>query len=161
MACPIPDAMRFEDAAVLPLAVSTASCGLFQTDQLGLRYPTADAEPTGQVVLVWGGSTSVGSNAIQLATAAGYEVVTTATPRNFDHVASLGAVRAFDYSSPTVLDDIVAALQGRTLAGAIAFGDTGAASCVRIVARCTGNKFVSIASPPVSFASSPTAAAAG
>ena len=67
MASPIPDAMPFEDAAVLPLAVSTAACGLFQTDQLGLRHPSAKAEPTGQTVLVWGGSTSVGSNAIQLA----------------------------------------------------------------------------------------------
>ncbi len=151
LTCPVPDAMTYQDAAVLPLAVSTAACGLFQTDQLGLRHPTADAEPTGQTVLVWGGSTSVGSNAVQLAVAAGYEVITTASPRNFDHVRSLGATQAFDYRSPTVLPDIVAAFRDRTLAGAIAFGTTGADSCVRIVGACRGNRFVAIANPPVSF----------
>src|ERR1019366_9295920 len=108
-ASPIPDTMPFKDAAVLPLATSTAACGLFQTDQLRLRHPSVNAEPTGQTLLVWGGSTSVGP-------------------------------------------DIIAAFEGRTLAGAIAFGTTSAPSCVRIVSACKkGNKFVSIGSPPVSF----------
>jgi len=151
MASPIPDTLPFEDAAVLPLAVSTAACGLFQTDQLGLRHPSENAEPTGQTLLVWGGSTSVGSNAIQLATAAGYEVITTASPRNFEYVKSLGAAQVFDYNSPSVVPDIIAAFEGRTLAGAIAFGTTSAASCVRIVGACKGNRVVSIASTPVAF----------
>lgn len=151
LSCPIPDTLPFEDAAVLPLAVSTAACGLFQTSHLGLRHPSADPEPTGQTLLVWGGSTSVGSNAIQLAAAAGYEVITTASPRNFDYVRSLGAGQVFDYNSPNVVPDVTAAFAGRTLAGAIAFGTTGAASCVRIVRGCKGNKFVAIATPPVSF----------
>jgi NADPH:quinone reductase-like Zn-dependent oxidoreductase len=34
----------------------------------------------------YGGSTSDGSNAIQIAVAAGYEVITTSSPRNFDYV---------------------------------------------------------------------------
>lgn len=154
MAAPIPDTMAFEDAAVLPLGVSTAACGLFQKDQLGLGHPSANAAPTGETVLVWGGSTSVGSNAIQLAAAAGYEVITTASPRNFEYVKSLGASQAFDYNSPNVIPDIIAAFEARTLAGAIAFGTTSAASCVRIVGACEkGNKFVSIGSPPVSFES--------
>jgi len=151
MASPIPDTLPFEDAAVLPLATSTAACGLFQHDQLGLRPPSLTAEPTGQTVLIWGGSTSVGSNAIQLAAAAGYEVITTASPRNFDYVHSLGAAQAFDYNSPDVVPDIIAAFTGRTLAGAIAIGTTSAASCVRITGACQGSKFVSIATPPVSF----------
>lgn len=152
MASPIPDSLPFEDAAVLPLATSTAAVGLFQADQMGLRHPSADAGPTGQTVLVWGGSTSVGSNAIQLATAAGYEVITTASPRNFEYVKSLGATQVFDYNSPSVVSDIIAAFEHRTLAGAIAIGTTSAPSCVRIVGACEGSKFVSIATPPVSFA---------
>ena len=151
LASPIPDTLPFEDAAVLPLAVSTAACGLFQTDQLGLRHPSVNAEPTGETLLVWGGSTSVGSNAIQLAAAAGYEVITTASPRNFEYVRSLGASQAFDYNSPSVVPDIIAAFESRRLAGAIAFGTTSAASCLRIVGACQGNRFVSMASPPVSF----------
>jgi NADPH:quinone reductase-like Zn-dependent oxidoreductase len=151
MASPIPGTMPFEDAAVLPLAVSTAACGLFQADQLQLRHPSENAEPTGETVLVWGGSTSVGSNAIQLAAAAGYEVMTTASPHNFEYARSLGASHVFDYNSPSAVPDIIAAFQDRTLAGAIAIGATGAASCVRVAGACKGNRFVSIASPPVSF----------
>lgn len=143
--------MPFEDAAVLPLATSTAACALFQSDQLGLRPPSPDPQPAGQTVLVWGGSTSVGSNAIQLAVAAGYQVITTASPRNFDYVRSLGAAQAFDYNSPGVEADIIAALQDRTLAGAIAIGTTSAPACVRIAGACPGSKFVSVATPPVSF----------
>lgn len=153
MACPIPDAMAFEDAAVLPLALSTAACSLFQDDHLGLHYPSAAAVPTGETVLVWGGATSVGSNAIQLAVAAGYEVITTASPHNFAYVTSLGASQVFDYASPTVVPDLIAAFSGRTLAGAIAIGTTSAAAAIQIVGACTGNRFVSIATPPVSFAS--------
>jgi NADPH:quinone reductase-like Zn-dependent oxidoreductase len=67
MASPIPRSMSYENAAVLPLALSTAACGLFQKDQLALHYPSATPTPTGTTLLVWGGSTSVGSNAIQLA----------------------------------------------------------------------------------------------
>ncbi len=151
MASLIPDTLPFEEAAVLPLAVSTAACGLFQNDQLGLRRPSVNAEPTGETVLVWGGSTSVGSNAIQLAAAAGYEVITTASPRNFEYVKSLGAAEVFDYNSPSVVPDIIAAFKGRPLAGAIALGTTSAASCVRIAGSCRGNKFVSMATPSVSF----------
>ncbi len=152
LAAPIPDAMAFEDAAVLPLAISTAACGLFQKDQLGLRHPSLDPAPTGETVLVWGGSTSVGSNAIQLAVAAGYEVITTASPHNFEYVRSLGAAQVFDYSSPSVVPDIIAAFRNRRLAGAIAIGTTSADSCVRIVGACPGRKFVSVASPAVSLA---------
>jgi Zn-dependent alcohol dehydrogenase len=151
LACPIPDAMPYEHACVLPLALSTAAGGLFQTDQLGLQHPSEQAQPTGQTVLIWAGSTSVGSNAIQLAAAAGYEVITTASPRNHDYVTSLGAAQAFDYNSPTVVDDLTAALAGKPLAGALAIGTTSAEACARVVRSCTGRKFISIASTPVSF----------
>ena len=152
MASQIPDSLSYERAAVLPLGVSTAACALFQSDHLGLRHPGANAAPTGQTVLVWGGSTSVGSNAIQLAAAAGYEVITTCSPRIFEYVKSLGAESAFDYHDPAVVRHITTAFTGRTLAGAIAIGTTSADACIRIVAKCSGNRFVSIATPPVSFA---------
>ena len=67
LAAPLPETLSFEEAATLPLAVSTASCALFEAAWLGLQLPSANPTPTGQTVLVWGGSTSVGSQAIQLA----------------------------------------------------------------------------------------------
>ncbi len=151
MAAPIPDTMSYEDAAVLPLSLSTAACGLFQKNHLALRYPSATAEPTGETLLVWGGSTSVGSNAIQLAVAAGYEVIATCSPRNFGYVTSLGANRVFDYTSDTVVRDITAAFAGKTLAGALAVGTGSGELCRDIVRACKGSKVISMASQAVSF----------
>jgi len=158
MACPIPDAMAFENAAVLPLGLSTAACGLFQKDYLALDYPSANAKPTGKTLLVWGGSTSVGSNAIQLAVAAGYEVIATASPKNFDYLKSLGASMVFDYASKTVVPDIIKAFNGRTGAGAIAIGAGSASKCLDIVGACTGDKFIATASTPVSLQKAPAGA---
>ncbi len=152
MACLIPDFLPYESAAVLPLGLSTAACALYQSDLLGLELPSSSAVSLGRTVLIWGGSSSVGSNAIQLAKASGYEVYTTASPKNFEYVLSLGAARAFDYRAPNVIEEIIDALQGRDVAGAIAIGETGAASCVKIIRKCSGNKFVAITTPPVSFA---------
>ncbi len=151
MAAPIPDAMAFEDATVLPLGLSTAACGLFQKDFLAMNAPSATPAPTGKTLLVWGGSTSVGSNAIQLAVAAGYEVIATASPRNFDYVKRLGARAAFDYRSKTLISDIVDALQGREIAGALAIGLGSAAACIDIAGACNGNRFVALATPAASF----------
>jgi NADPH:quinone reductase-like Zn-dependent oxidoreductase len=151
LAAPIPDAMGFEDAAVLPLGLSTAACGLFQKDFLALNPPSAAPPRSGKTLLVWGGSTSVGSNAIQLAVAAGYDVVTTASPRNFAYVKRLGAREAFDYRSKTVIADIVGALRGREIAGALAIGVGSAPACIDIVGASKGNRFVAMATPPTSF----------
>ncbi len=151
MASPIPSTMSYESAAVLPLGLSTAACGLFQKNYLALQYPSAGPKTTGKTVLVWGGLTSVGSNAIQLAVATGYEVVTTASPRNFEYVQRLGASQVFDYNSKSVVRDVIAAFKGKTLAGALAIGTGSAEFCVDIVHACSGTKVVSTASTPVSF----------
>ena len=54
-------------------------------------------------------SAAVGQSAIRLAAHAGYKVVTTASPRNFDLVRSLGASAVFDYHAPDVVAQITAA----------------------------------------------------
>jgi NADPH:quinone reductase-like Zn-dependent oxidoreductase len=151
MASPIPDSLSYEHASVLPLGISTAACGLFQKDHLALEYPSENAKPTGETLLVWGGSTSVGSNAIQLAVAAGYQVITTASPANFGYVQGLGASYAFNYNSPTIVNELVEAFRGRTIAGAIAIGATSASACLDVVHRSEGKKFVSMASFPLDF----------
>lgn len=151
MAARIPATLSYECASVLPLGLSTAACGLFQKDQLALQYPTENAKPTGKTLLVWGGSTSVGSNAIQLAGAAGYEVITTASPANFGYVKGLGATSVFDYNSPSVVKDLIKAFAGKTIAGAIAVGSNSARTCLDVVHASRGNKFVSIATFPIDF----------
>jgi len=149
MASSIPDALSYESAAVIPLGVSTAACGLFQEDQLALQYPTTHPKSTGKTLLVWGGATSVGCNAIQLAVAAGYEVITTASPKNFDYVKKLGASHAFDYRSKTIIDDLIHAFKGKTTVGALTMGSGAAEACMDVLDKCTGDKFISMATYPL------------
>jgi NADPH:quinone reductase-like Zn-dependent oxidoreductase len=151
MASPMPDALSFEAGAVLPLALSTAASGLFEQDLLALGRPSAAPRARGETLVIWGGSTSVGSNAIQLAVAAGYDVIATASPRNFDYVTKLGARLAFDYNSKSVVSDIIKALRGRKVAGAFAIGPDSAGHCITILSACEGNRFVAMANPPASF----------
>lgn len=149
MASPIPEHISYESACVIPLGASTAACGLFQEDQLNLRYPSAVPEHTGKTVIVWGASTSVGCNAIQLATAAGYDVITTASPQNFGLVKRLSAKQVFDYRSRTIIPDMIQALQGKDVAGALTMGQGAVEACLDILPHCRGNKFIAMASYPV------------
>jgi len=66
MVSPIPSGFSYESASVLPLGLSTAASGLFQKNLLALQHPSINPKPTGKSLLIWGGSTSVGSNAIQV-----------------------------------------------------------------------------------------------
>lgn len=123
--CPIPDGISFESACVIPLALATAAAGLYQKGYLELPLPKVSPAALGETLLVWGGSSSVGSAAIQLAVASGLGVVTTASTGNFEYCRKLGAKEVFDYNSATIVEDLVDAL-GRN--GKIAGAFTG--SCL-------------------------------
>jgi NADPH:quinone reductase-like Zn-dependent oxidoreductase len=151
LASPIPDSLSYEEACVLPLGLSTAATALFQTDFLALDYPTAiskAAKSTVKTVIIWGGSTSVGSNAIQLATAAGYDVITTASPKNFEYVKGLGATNVFDYNSKSAIEDIIHVLRTKKPVGAIAIGNNSTEACMDILAKTDGSKFIAQISFP-------------
>lgn len=117
----VPIHVAYEDATVLPLGINTAGSCLFMDETLGLSWPFTDGTKPGQhkTVLIWGASSSVGSCAVQLATHAGYEVVGVASKRNHEMVKSMGASACFDQSEPTLLDDIVEGLKGKTVVGAV------------------------------------------
>lgn len=148
LASPIPDAMSFADAAVVPLGVSTAACGLFQPQNLGLTMPGTQRQSHSKRILIWGGATSVGSNAVQLATAAGYRVVSTASPKNTDLVRALGADAVFDYRDPDVLASIREHNGGAAFDHALAVGAGSAAACLRLLGP--GGR-LAMASTPVSL----------
>ncbi|KAK0516281.1 hypothetical protein JMJ35_000884 [Cladonia borealis] len=145
MACEIPDKISFESAAVIPLGCSTAASGLFQEAFLNLQFPTEPPQkPTGKILLVWGGASSVGSNAIQLAIAAGYQVISTASPKNFEYVKKLGASEVFDYKNASVGDDLVNTLSGKTIAGVFdCIGGPAWSICIDVIHKSTGTKFIS------------------
>lgn len=155
LAAALPATVAFEDGVVLPLAVSTAAAGLFEKDQLGLDHSRlGSATPRDEVVVIWGGATAVGGNAIQLARAAGYRVVTTASPKNHDRMRRLGADAVFDYRDPDAAARIVEAVGGSRVAGVLAVAVGSAEPCLRI-ARATGATRIAMASPPVSFYDQP------
>ncbi|KUL90952.1 hypothetical protein ZTR_00827 [Talaromyces verruculosus] len=141
----IPASISYESACVLPLALSTAACGLFLKDYLALPFPSTFPRSSGKTLVVWGASTSVGCNAIQLARAAGCEVIATASPKNHDYLRKLGAAEVFDYNSPTAVRDIQAAFKDRIAAGAISAGTGSLRKCIDILAGCKGNKVVAYA----------------
>ncbi|QSZ33252.1 hypothetical protein DSL72_002840 [Monilinia vaccinii-corymbosi] len=151
----IPSTLSYEQASVIPLGLSTAAVGLFQKDQLALQLPSLSPKPTGKTVLIWGGSTSVGVNAIQLAVAAGYEVFATASPKNFDLCKKLGASQVFDYNKPSSIPDLINAFKGKITAGAMSIGKGAADACMKILHKCQGRRFISMVSYPVPFSPPP------
>lgn len=146
LAARIPDSMPYAEATVFPLCLFTAAYGLFQQDHLALQYPTMLSKKTGKAIVVWNGASAVGSNGIQLAVAAGYEAITTASPKNFEFVKKLGASMVLDYSSNTIVDDLVLALKNKLFAGL--FHAAGPSEpCFEVVDKVSGKKFVSTALP--------------
>lgn len=101
----IPDAMGFEAAATLGTAITTVGQSLYQS--LQLPWPTAPAaEPF--PVLIYGGSSAMGTLAVQYAMLSGCKVVTTASPGNFELARAMGADEVFDYVShhPHCIQDV-------------------------------------------------------
>ena len=150
LASPVPDSLSYEHASVLPLCLCTSACGLFHKDYLGLELPSLQPKPAGKSVLIWGGASSVGSNAIQLAVAAGYDVVTTASSLNHDYVKSLGARSVVDYRSKDCVGELAEALKGRNVVGAYdCIGVNGAhESCAEVLLQTDSRRFMASAMPP-------------
>ncbi|KAL1588501.1 hypothetical protein WHR41_02817 [Cladosporium halotolerans] len=110
----IPDSASFSEASVLPLALDTASAGLYGSRQngfMGLEYPTLTPTQSGKTLVVYGASSSVGALTVQLAVASGAHVIAIVSERNHAFVRSLGASEAFDYKSSSVVDDVAKAVK--------------------------------------------------
>lgn len=140
----LPDNVSYAEASVLPMGLGVASSGLFQPDTLALPFPQVNPTPTGKVVLVWGGSSSMGACAIQLAKGAGFKVATTANSNNLQYMKDFGADYAFDYTKDSVVEDVIAALQGVEFAGAFCaiIEPEVIKQCAQIASKLGGNKFV-------------------
>ncbi|OQO07718.1 hypothetical protein B0A48_07415 [Cryoendolithus antarcticus] len=110
----LPDSISFTEGSVLPLAINTAADGLYKGREdgfLGLELPTLTPTASGKTLVVYGGSSSVGAIAIQLAVASGATVIATASSHNHDFVAGLGASKVLDYKKSSIVDDVVEAVK--------------------------------------------------
>lgn len=111
LAWPIPDDISDADATTYGVSAMTAMFAL--NSRLGLPFPGSkeNAKPAAgddSIIFIYAGATSAGLFHLQAAKAAGYTVVTTASPRSFELVKKFGADDVFDYRSPTVVKDILA-----------------------------------------------------
>uniref|UniRef100_A0A0D2XE37 Enoyl reductase (ER) domain-containing protein n=1 Tax=Fusarium oxysporum (strain Fo5176) TaxID=660025 RepID=A0A0D2XE37_FUSOF len=97
----VPKNVSLREAATVPLASLTAWLAFFSKDSLNIDRTQSDT-----VVLIWGGSSSVGQYAIQIAAIFGFKIVTTCSPHSFDLVRSLGASHVFDYNDSDVVKSI-------------------------------------------------------
>ncbi|KAK7422352.1 hypothetical protein QQX98_001631 [Neonectria punicea] len=104
----VPASISVTQAAAIPLAALTSWLALFSKDSLDIdRNAGSDA-----TILIWGGSSSVGLYAIQIAALHGFNIVTTCSPRHFERVQLLGAKHAFDYRDPNIVQLINDAAPG-------------------------------------------------
>ena len=113
LALHIPDHMSFTDAA--PLGIVTVTAGRWLFDKFRIPYPTVSADGTlsppttrPRQILIYGGSTAMGTMTIQYAKLAGFFVISTASPHNKSLVSSYGADAVLDHYSPTAPSEILA-----------------------------------------------------
>ncbi|KAF2759534.1 putative quinone oxidoreductase [Pseudovirgaria hyperparasitica] len=119
----LPPQISFTSGVVVPFALEAAVCALsldkpgfampgIQTPALRLPYPSLTAKPMTKTLVVYGGSSSVGSMTTQLANAAGVRVIAIASKKNFELCRSCGAKDVFDYHDGSFVEDVVAAVKG-------------------------------------------------
>lgn len=116
----IPGSVSFIDASVLPLTITSAGDGLFAEHGMQLDLPqlsSGSPQSNGQTVIVWAASSSIGTSAIQMLVAAGYEIAAVARSHNHDLLRSIGAKNVFDHTSTTVVKDIVETFKDADVAG--------------------------------------------
>ncbi|WP_025157308.1 NAD(P)H-quinone oxidoreductase [Leifsonia aquatica] len=104
LALPVPDAVDLVEAAGLPEAVATVWSNVFRIGRLA----------AGETLLVHGGSSGIGTTAIQLARAFDATVVATAgSPVKTAFCRELGADAAVDYRRQDFVEAVLAFTDGR------------------------------------------------
>ncbi|KII89427.1 hypothetical protein PLICRDRAFT_109504 [Plicaturopsis crispa FD-325 SS-3] len=116
VAAQLPDNISFDQGASVPLALSTAAVGLYNSRAsgigIGLEYAwetSGQGKYSGQAIFIVGGSSSVGQFAIQLAKLSGFSsIITTAAPKHVPLLTLLGATDVIDRHLPVA--DVVASV---------------------------------------------------
>ncbi|KAH7231594.1 uncharacterized protein BKA55DRAFT_524256 [Fusarium redolens] len=112
MSAKVPAQLPRADAAALSIMVRSAADALLNHFEIPFPAIGVLAPPPTSGLLVWGGASSVGSAAIQLAKAMGLTwVFTTASPANHKALLKLGATQCFDYRDLNVVDAVRAAAE--------------------------------------------------
>ncbi|KAF4948340.1 hypothetical protein FSARC_13766 [Fusarium sarcochroum] len=109
MAYKVPENLPETHAGSLTVVAMTAADVIFNL--FGFPLPSSPGNHQ-RPILIWGASSSVGICAVQFAKASGCQnIFVTASPGRHELLGSLGATHTFDYASPTVVKDIIAAVE--------------------------------------------------
>lgn len=119
---PIPDGLSFEEAAAVPVAANTTL--------RALRALPPIAE--GGSLFVAGASGAIGTFAVQLGRSRGWQVAGSASPRNHEYLASLGASKTVDYHDPNWPEQIRRWMPGG-VDGALAVQPSTSAASISVV----------------------------
>ncbi|CAI6333971.1 unnamed protein product [Periconia digitata] len=116
----LPGHISYTDGVVVPFALEGAVCALslkvpgvalpgVATPALALPYPSLQvpAPDAGKAVVVYGGSSSIGSMVTQVAHAAGITVIAIAGARNLQFSKDCGATEVFDYKDAQLVQKVV------------------------------------------------------
>jgi len=97
-AAKIPKDITFDQAATVPIGLSTAALALFGGTGYAAPFEDADlGKHSDEPIFIVGGSSTVGQFAIQLAKLSGFSpIITTASPHNIDLLKSFGATHVID-----------------------------------------------------------------
>jgi NADPH:quinone reductase-like Zn-dependent oxidoreductase len=143
----IPYHTSFTQASVLPTCFSTALVALCAEagKGFGLPGPSLNPKPLGKIIVLWGASSSVGLQTLQVARAAGITTIATASPRNFELVKSAGASMVLDYQAPSVVDDLIRAVQNAKehfvgIIDCISEEETSLKYCIAVLGNVGGGK---------------------
>ena len=102
----LPDSVSLEAGAssILNLAAIAACFGLF----MGIEKPTLAGKPTsnGKKMFIYGGSSPLGGLAVSYAVGAGYQVVTTSSPKHKDFVQALKPTAVLDHRTSDLAEEL-------------------------------------------------------
>jgi D-arabinose 1-dehydrogenase-like Zn-dependent alcohol dehydrogenase len=150
---PLPGNISLNEGSLLPMAALTAWTGWYF---IGLPRHTAYTPADRQGMLVWGGASSVGSAALQVAKSMGFTVYTTASAKHHEYLKSLGASRTFDYKENDVEMAIIKAAKEDGLTFQRAYLAAGSLkSCLDIVKALKGKGLGRVGSAMLLSDSSP------
>ncbi|KAI0364594.1 GroES-like protein [Pilatotrama ljubarskyi] len=161
----IPDNITFEQAASIPLALSTDVLGLYNQspapENRSLRLkpvwePEGQTAYAGTPAFIVAGAASLGQYAIQLAKMAGHHpIIATASPHNAELLKSLGATHVLDRhrSNESILAELPALTGGKPIRFALVAFLLGGPEPVRLArdALAPGGLLATVAPGPERF----------
>lgn len=138
----IPSSMSFENAAMLPMAVSTAWLAFLN---LGIPRDTQFKPSEKNAILIWSAASSVGSAALQIAKSMGFNVYATASKKHHAYLKTLGngpgKVTLFDYNDTEVVAKISVAAHDDNVFivhAIVAYGEVG--PCIQVLDKVKGGE---------------------